>query len=296
MIIVVVAFSFSSYAQELNATVSVNSAKIQGTNRQVFTSLEEALRTFINERKWTNAEFRSHERIDCSFTIIINEMPSDHSFNAELLVQSRRPVFNATYGTTMLNFRDTQFSFDYMEYQPLEFDLNRISGNLEATIAFYVNLILGLDFDSMSPMGGTSYFQQMLMIANTVQSNGWSGWESSFGAQRNRYAIATAFNDASQETFRQIWYDYHRLGLDQMAENSASGREKIAATIPVISEFYSRRPTSVLITMFGDAKLDEIANVFTQATSQEKQQAYNTLRNIYPTRTTELDKIRQATR
>lgn len=288
------AFVFSSQAQEFNATVSVNSSKIQGTNRQVFTSMEEALRTFINDRKWTNANFNTQERIDCSFTIIINEMPSNNSFKSELLVQARRPVFNSTYTTTLLNFRDTQFDFDYMEYQPLEFEPNRIAGNLVATIAFYVNLILGLDFDSMSPMGGTPYFQQMQEIVSNVQSNGWSGWESSFGAQRNRYAISAAFNDASQEFYRKMWYKYHREGLDKMAENAASGREAIVQSIPVIGQLYSAKPTSVLVTLFGDAKLDEIANVFTQAAAQQKQEAYNMLRAIYPTRTTELDKIQKS--
>lgn len=285
----------SLYSQELNATVTVNSQGIQRTDRQIFTSLEGALRTFINDRKWTAADFRPNERIDCTFTIIINEMPSDNSFNAELQVQSRRPVYNATYTTVLLNFRDTQFSFDYMEYQPLEFDPNNIAGNLAATVAFYVYLILGLDFDSMSLFGGTPYFQQMQLIAHNVQSNNWKGWEPS-GSNRNRYAIATAFNDASLELYRHMWYEYHRSGLDEMAADPAKGREQIVSSVPVISSVYARRPNSVLITLFGDTKLGELANVFVRASEQEKQQAYNTLRNIYPTRTAELDKIRQPNR
>lgn len=277
-------------AQELNATVSVNSSKIQG-NRQVFTTLEEQLRTFINDRKWSDINFRATEKIDCSFTLIINEMPSATSFRGELLVQSRRPVFNATYTTSLLNFREPSFSFDYMEYQPLEFDPNNIPNNLSATIAFYVNLILGLDFDSMSSLGGTPYFRQMQTIANNVQPNNWSGWET-FGSERNKYAIATAFNDPAFEPYRQMWYEYHRLGLDEMAGNAKKGREKVVTSLSVISSLYAQRPNSVLITLFGDAKLDEVANIFTKATREEKQKAYESLRNIYPTRTTELEKIR----
>lgn len=281
----------SLFAQELNATVSINSAKIQG-NSQVFKTLEEQLRTFINDRKWTNADFQANEKIDCSFTLIINEMPSPTSFSAELEIQSRRPVFNAVYTTPLLNFREPNFSFDYIEYQPLEFDFNNIPNNLTATIAFYVYFIIGLDFDSMSSLGGTPYFRQMQTIANNVQANNWSGWET-FGSARNKSAIAAAFNETAFEAYRQMWYDYHRLGLDEMAQNVEKGREKVVSSAPVISSIYAQRPNSVLITLFGDAKLDELANVFTGATEQEKRRAYETLRNIYPTRTTELEKLRQ---
>ncbi|MDR0333962.1 MAG: DUF4835 family protein [Dysgonamonadaceae bacterium] len=278
-------------AQELNAVVSVNSSRISGTNRQVFNALEETLRTFINERNWTNNDFRSNERIDCSFTLIITEATSNHSFSAELQVQARRPVFNSTYNTLLLNFRDTQFDFDYFEFQPLEFDPNNIQGNLVATIAFYVYLILGLDFDSMSLLGGTPYFREMQRIAASVQPNGWRGWQSfGVGNDRNRFAIATTFNDVSQESFRQMWYVYHRNGLDEMANDTANVGVMFDA-VPVLSSLYSQRPNSVLITLFGDTKLDELANAFTQASTQERQQAYNTLRNIFPTRTTELNKI-----
>lgn len=278
-------------AQELNATVSVNSSRISGTNRQVFNALEETLRTFINERNWTNSDFHTNERIDCSFTLIITEAASNHSFNAELQIQARRPVFNSTYSTLLLNFRDTQFDFDYIEFQPLEFDPNNIQGNLAATIAFYVYLILGLDFDSMSPLGGTPYFREIQRIAASVQPNGWRGWQSfGVGNDRNRLAIATAFNDPLQESFRQMWYVYHRHGLDELANHTANAGAMLDA-VPVLSSLYSQRPHSVLITLFGDAKLDELANAFAQASTQEKQQAHNTLRNIFPTRTTELNKI-----
>ncbi len=283
------------FSQELNATVTVNVSKVQGTNRALFTSMEQALLTFINDRKWTNSEFRINERIQCNFTLVINERLSDNSFAGELQIQSQRPVYNASYTTTLLNYRDTQLDFEFMEYQPLEFDLNNIRGNLEATIAFYVYLILGLDFDSMSPLGGTPYFQQMQQIATHVQPNGWRGWES-FGTQRNRFALATAFNDASQQPFREMWYTYHRLGLDEMADNAVLAREKIAAAIPVISSLHERRPTSVLITLFGDTKLDELANVYSQAAAAEKQQAYTALRAIYPTQNVVLNKIRQTNR
>jgi hypothetical protein len=278
-------------AQELNATVSVNSQHVSGANRQIFNSLEESLRIFINERRWTNSDFLPIERIDCSFTLIITEATSDHSFRAELQVQARRPVFNSTYNTLLLNFRDTQFDFDFMEFQPLDFDPNNIQGNLVATIAFDVFLILGLDFDSMSPLGGTAYFREMQRIAASVQPHGWRGWQS-FGAgnDRNRFAIATAFNDPVQESFRQMWYVYHRLGLDKMADDISNVGAMFDA-VPVLSSLYAQRPHSVLFAIFGDAKLEELANAFSYASTREREQAYNALRNIFPTRTVELNRI-----
>jgi|AGTN01.1.fsa_nt_gi hypothetical protein len=278
---------FPLSAQELNASVKVNSSHIQGTNRQVFVSLEEALRIFINGRKWTNTDHPANERVDCAFTVVITETVTAGSFRGELLVQSRRPVRNTTHTTPMLNVRDRQFDFDYAEYLPLEFDPNYIQGNLTATIAFYVYLILGLHFDSTSSFGGTPCFRQMESIVANVQPYGWSGWEP-FGSNRNRFAVSAAFNDGSQEAYRQMWYDYHRLGLDEMGDNNEQGREKVASAIPVVSSLHAQRPTSVLLTLFGDAKLEELTNVLSQASGREKQQAYNALREIYPAKTAEL--------
>ncbi len=290
LIILLSAFTFPFFAQELNATVTINHSKVQGT-RQVFNTLEEQLRTFINDRKWTETDFLPTEKIDCSFTLIINEAVSPTSFNAELLVQARRPVFNATYTTTLVNFRDAAVAFDYIEYQPLDFDINNIQNNLTATIAFYVNLILGLDFDSMSPLGGTPYFRQMQIIANNVQPNNWKGWET-FGSERNKFALAVAFNEPAFESYRQMWYDYHRLGLDKMAENSEKGREKVLSSLSEISSLYGKRLNSVLITLFGDAKLDELAGALSGATDREKRESRETLQQIYPTRTAELERIK----
>lgn len=283
--------SIYSHAQELNATVSVKASEIQG-NQQLFNTLEEQLRTFINDTKWTETEFRNNEKIECTFMFIINEMPSETSFKGELIVQSRRPIFNSTYSSPMLNFRDVDLAFDYIEHQQLEFNMNSLRGNLEATVAFYVYLILGLDFDSMSPLGGTSFYNQMQLLFNNVRSSGWSGWDS-FANNRNKSGLVSAFNDSVFEAYRRMWYDYHRLGLDEMAENLEEGRQKIAESLPVLSLVYSARPNSALLTLFGEAKIDEVTAVLSKATNAQKQEAYSILQKIYPTRTAELNKLKK---
>lgn len=286
------AFSISSYAQELNATITINSDKVQGTNTQVFTTLQNALTEFINNKKWTDATFNINERIDCTFTIIINEQ-NDNSFSGELQIQARRPVYNSSYTTTILNFRDRQFDFEYVEFEPLEFVESMLNSNLTATMVFYVYIILGLDFDSFSPKGGAAFLQQAQQIVSLAQSQmSWTGWKA-FESNQNKHAIATALTDNTSEAFRQMWYTYHRRGLDEMAANADRARTTIIESLPALEEVRSARPTSVLLQMFSLAKLDEVIAIYSKATTQEKQAGYELLSNIYPTESSRLDKIKQ---
>ncbi|MDR2816303.1 MAG: DUF4835 family protein [Proteiniphilum sp.] len=279
-------------AQELNAVVKVNSSMIRGTNRQIFNTLEESLRTFINGRKWTDVPLRADkdERIGCSFTLVITEALSSNSFRGELYVQSHRPVKNSAYITPMLNMRDTGMEFDYTEYQPLQFDPHFMQGNLTATIAYYVYLILGLDLDSRSSLGGASCFRNMELIASGAQSYGWKGWERS--DNRNRSAIAAAFNDGALEEYRQMWFDYHRKGTDVPGGNGKPGVEEIVPSIRFLSTLYTKRPATVLIRLFGDAKLEEMVTLLSKAGAQEKKQAYEDLLKLYPARSAELERLR----
>ena len=283
--------SCAGMAQELNARITVNGDKIANANKSVFTTLQNALTEFINNRKWTDATFAVNERIDCSMTIIVNEM-EESSFKGEIQIQARRPVYNSSYTTTLLNFRDQQFDFEYMEGEPLEYQENMLTGNLTATVVFYIYIILGLDFDSFSPLGGTAYIQQAQQIVSLAQSQSWSGWKA-FDSNRNRHAVATALQDNASEAFRNLWYTYHRKGLDEMAANADRGRTTIIEALPALQEVKKARPTSVLLQMFSDAKLDEIVLIYSKATTQEKQSGYKLLQEIYPTETTRLEALQK---
>ena len=286
------AVPFVANSQELNARITVNSDKIQGTNKSVFTTLQTSLTEFVNNRKWTDATFAVNERIDCSMTIIVNEQ-NDNTFSAEIQVQSRRPVYNSSYTTTLLNFRDTQFDFEYVEFEQLEFTGTSLTSNLTATIVYYIYIILGLDFDSFSPLGGKAYFEQAQQIVNMAQSQGtWNGWKA-FDGNQNRHALITALTDNTSENFRNMWYTYHRKGLDEMAANPDRGRTTIIETLPLLEEVYKTRPTSVILQVYADTKLDELMSIYSKATSQEKQSALKLLSNIFPTQTKRLEALKK---
>jgi hypothetical protein len=284
--------TMAAQTAELNARLTINSDKIQGSNKQIFTTLQTALTEFINNKKWTTATFAQNERIDCTFTIILNEMQDNH-FKGEIQIQARRPVYNSTYTTTVFNFRDTQFDFDYTEFEPLEYTENVLNTNLTATIVFYIYTILGLDFDSFSPMGGSAFLQEAQHIVTLAQSQmAWTGWKA-FDSDRNRHALATALTENNGEGFRQFWYDYHRKGLDEMAANADRGRTNIIALLPMLLTLKSARPNSVLLQLFSDAKLDEIVAIYSKATTQEKQEGLKALSNLYPTETSRLEPLKR---
>ncbi|MDR0756444.1 MAG: DUF4835 family protein [Tannerella sp.] len=287
-----VAAATQAQSSELNARLTINSDKIQGTNKQIFTTLQTALNEFISNKKWTTATLALNERIDCTFTIILNEMTDSH-FVGEIQVQARRPVYNSAYTTTIFNFRDTQFDFEYTEFEPLEYTENTLESNLTATIVFYIYVILGLDFDSFAPKGGTPFLQEAQHIVTLAQSQmGWSGWKA-FDSDRNRHALATALTENNSDFFRQFWYDYHRKGLDEMAANADRGRTNIIAALPSLTTFKTARPNSVLLQVFSDAKLDEVIALYSKATTQEKQDGYKMMSNLYPAESIRLEAIKK---
>ena len=283
-------------AQELNCNVQINSDQIQGTNKQVFNTLQQTINEYMNNRKWTNMTFSAIERIDCSMTIVITQV-EDNFYTAELQIQARRPVYNSSYDTPLFNFKDESFCFTYAEFDQLEYQENVFTTNLTAMLTYYGYLIIGYDMDSFSRYGGTPYFQICENIVNAAQSASLTGCESdgwkAFNSHRNRYALINNLMDDAFKKYRSFLYDYHRLGLDEMYANVANGRAKIAEGMPVLKECYNARLSAIAITTFLDAKADEIVNIFSKGTEQEKTEVYDLLISIDPTRANLYEKITQ---
>lgn len=294
---------FPLSAQELNATVVVHHQSLQGSHAPLMTSLGEALRTFINGRRWSEQAGGSKDKIDCSFTLLVTEALTSGSFRGELYVQSHRSTGSSGRKTPMLNLRDREIEFAYAAYQPLTFDLHFVQDNLTATISYYVYLILGLAADADAPLGGTSYFRIMDQIAAGMQPYNLRGWDNDRNS-RSRTVMSAAFNDGWGLEYRKMWYKYHSRGQDCLSVADSEGSkalsvnnrdelEQITATVEFLASLHKERPGSVLIPLFGDAKLDELILLLSNSNTMTKQQTYLALRAIYPARSGVIDKLRQ---
>ncbi|GAB1415034.1 DUF4835 family protein [Paludibacter sp.] len=262
---------------------------IQGSNKSVFTTLEKSASDFINNRKWTDLSYSESERIECNINIIISKVEDD-LFSAEIQVQSRRPVYNSSYNTTLFNFRDNSFVFNYKEFEILEFNENTITSNLTAVLTYYVYLILGYDMDSYSRLGGSPFFSMAERIVNSAQSMDLPGWRA-FESTKNRYALVNNLTDEAFKKYRNYFYEYHRLGLDEMTVNMTNARARIASGISVLRETNRARPSAIAITSFLDAKTDEILNIFKRATDKEKHEVIEILSDISPTHSEKYESI-----
>lgn len=282
--------STSSFSQELNCKVQVLSQSIQGTDKRVFETLQTAIFELMNNRKWTNDAFQNSERIDCSILINITERPSTEEFKGTLQIQARRPVFKSSYNTVLLNNNDNDFQFKYLEGQPLEFTENLHLSNLTSVLAYYAYLIIGLDYDSFSPDGGTLYLQKALAIVNNAQSGSDIGWKA-FDGSNNRYWLINNMMDASFVSLRDCMYKYHRLGIDLMADNKDAGRAAILESLEELKKVHQIKPLSYSLQVFFNAKSDEIINIFSGSFSDEKAKIVNLLNEIDPTNSNKYQKI-----
>lgn len=285
----IISVAFTLKAQELNCNLVVNSDQIQGSNKSVFNTLQKSASDFINNRRWTELSFEQDEKIECTMTLIVKKVENDQ-FTCELQVQSRRPVYNTSYNTTLLNFRDNDITFAYKEFDVLEFNENQVTSNLTAILTYYVYLILGYDLDSYSRMGGTPFFQAAEQLVASAQSLDMPGWRA-FESTRNRYALINNLNDEAFRKFRNFLYEYHRQGLDEMTANVVNARAKISSGLPVIREANRARPSAIAITTFLDAKTDEIINIFKRATDQEKKTVIEILTDVNPTQSERYETI-----
>lgn len=281
--------TISLFSQELNCHINVNSTKIQGTNVNVFTTLEKSIMEFMNNRRWTDLKFEKNERIECTINIIINTMERDN-YTAEMIVQARRPVYNSSYNSTLFNFKDNTFNFSYKEFDPLEFSPNDINSSITATLAYYAYIIIGYNMDSFTRLGGTPYFQQAEDIVNQAQSKDWGGWKA-FENNKNRYALTNNLMDEAFKKYREYYYEYHRLGLDMMSDNVMNGRLKILDGIKLLRDANRSRPSAIIISSFLDAKTDELVNIFKKANPDEKEKVIEILSDVNPAGTNRFQEI-----
>lgn len=284
----------SAIAQELNCRVVVNSDKIQGTNKEVFNTLQNAITEYMNDTKFSSVQLSTTERIECTLQLIVSEY-TDERFVCQLQIQSRRPVYNSSYTTTLINFQDNEVEFNYKEYDPLIFSTSTYENNLTCILNFYAFMILGIDFDSFILYGGDPFYEMaraMVSLGQSTQEPGWKAFENN----RNRSAILAAYTEPSTKPYREMWYNYHRKGMDEMVLGVAKARSTIGKTLTVLSDLYSNNSTSVLFPMFKEAKFDEIINIYSKASSSEKSDMYDLLINIYPSEGRILEKIKEESR
>ncbi|MBC9913639.1 DUF4835 family protein [Chitinophaga varians] len=266
-------------AQEIRANVTVVANQVQGVDRKVFTTLQTALREFLNNRHWTDDAFTPAERIECNFLLNITGVTGENMYKASLTIQATRPVFNSSYVTSLLNTQDNNVAFRYVEFQQLEFSDNRVVGNdpmasnLTAIMAYYVNIVLGLDYDSFSPRGGDVYFKKALNIVNNApDGKDISGWKA-FEGTRNRYWLQDNLLNAKFLNFHDVMYQYHRNGLDVMYEDVNRGRAAIMNCLNLLYAIHQDIPNSMLMQTFYSAKADELQKIFSKAMPQEKMRA-----------------------
>lgn len=270
-------------AQELKCNVQVISSKVQGTNKQVFETLQNAIYEFMNNRVWTDHVYGLEERIECNFMFNITEQKSADEFSGKLQIQSQRPVFNTNLHSTMLNIVDNDIQFRYIEFESLEFDLNSYTSNLTSLLAFYAYFIIGVDYDSFSFEGGTPYYENAEKIVLNAQNSGELGWKPVDDmSHKNRYWLIKDILDSDYEPIREFLYRYHRHGLDVMDSKVTEGRAEIASSLELLQKVYRDRPDPYmhLLRLVFDSKADEISKVFSESFPEEKNRVYALLTEI----------------
>lgn len=282
-------------AQELQAKVTINHQQVQGTDVSVFEALQQSLEQFINDHQWTNLQFRKNERIVCNFNITVTKYDaSSNVLTANAMIQANRPVYNSAYTSTLYNNKDNDFSFQFSQFDQLEYNESMIDNQLTALIAYYAYLIIGLDLDSFSPMGGEDVLQRCMNLVNNAQNLDFPGWKA-FDNDRNRFAIINDYLDGAMAPFRQLQYDYYRKGLDEMANNADRGRTAITTALEeCLKKCHESKPLSMLPQIWTDYKKDELANIYKgKGTQKEKESVYDILFSINASQNNTWEKIKE---
>lgn len=295
LIICLSTFACRVNAQELLAKVTINHNQIQGTDASVFENLQQTLEQFINDKQWTSLQFQKNERIVCNFNITVTKYDqSTNMFTCTALIQANRPVYNSAYTSTLYNNQDGDFNFEFAQFDQLNFNEETVDNQLTALIAYYAYLIIGLDLDSFSPMGGEDVLQRCLNLVNNAQNLNFTGWKA-FENDRNRFAIINDYMDGAMQPFRQLQYDYYRTGLDEMANNADRGRTNISTALEThLKKVHEDKPLSSLPQIWTDYKKDELSNIYKgKGTQKEKEAVYETLFSINASQSNYWDKIKE---
>jgi hypothetical protein len=294
LLLLLIFFSEIAQSQELNCNVQISAQKIQGSNREVFQTMQKDVYEFMNNSVWTNHVYSYSERIDCSILINLTDQLSADEFKGTIQIQLSRPVFNTTYSTTILNFMDNSFQFRYVEFQPLEFDPNVHRSNLVSVLAYYAYIILGFDYDSFAPEGGTQFFQLAEKIVTNAQNAPEPGWKPYDGSRnRNRYWLVKNILSKEYEEVRKFIYEYDINGLDLMESKIGEARTSIVESLKLIQDLYRKKPDPYLYFMqvVIDSKSDELVNIFSEAFPEEKSRVIQILTEIDPANKTKYEKI-----
>ena len=273
--------SLNLSAQELNCRVTVNSDKIRGSNKSVFKTLENSIVEYLNTTRWTNKRVNSHEKIQCAISIFILDEPNPNQFRGNIQVQVNRPVYNASYQTTIFNFKDDDLSFSYREFEPFFYNENSFDSNLVSILTFYAYTILGIDADTFSPNGGEVFFKQAENVINQAQQSGYIGWNTLDG-NATRYQLNENLLSPVYLEYRNAMYQYHREGLDIMYTNASIGKAAIANAINRLQKIYDSRPNAFLLRVFTDAKADEIVSIFSDGPTYDVSKIREVLLKISP--------------
>lgn len=283
----------SGFAQELRCNISVSAYQIQGANQNLFRTMQSDLYEFMNNRKWTDHVYSYDEKIRCNIVIRLDQQISADEFKGTINVQLTRPIFNSSYTSTVLNIQDNDFHCKYQEFQPLEFNETSNRDNLTNILAFYAYVILGFDYDTFSEEGGTEYFQKAQAIVNNSQNARERGWKA-YESERNRYWLVENVLNKSYSSFRSCMYNYHRQGLDLMAERAEEGRATIANSLRDIQKVFRRRPSTYILQMFFDAKSDELVNIFSKSFPDERNRVMAILNEVDPSNGRKYEKIAES--
>lgn len=290
LLFILIFSGISVIGQEFRCNVSISSSRIEGTNKQIFETMRTDIYEFMNNRKWSDNIFTTDERIECTIFIQITQQLAADEFVGTMQVQLNRPVFNSSYTTPVLNLKDNDLQFKYVEFQAMDYDQTSNSDPLTNTLAFYANILLGFDLDTFSPLGGTPYFQKARDIVNRSQNAAEKGWRA-FEGNYNRFWLVENLTNTAYGPFRDLLYRYHRLGLDIMAEKPDLGRSEITDALKNMQVVYRSKPDTYINRLFFDAKSDELVNIFSKSNSDEKSRVMTIFTECDPSNSGKYQKI-----